>query len=150
VQRRRPGPRPGEHGYRRDVTAAQLARWWAAPRRSWVFLVLLAAGACGQPTASLPPIPPSPVVGVVVRIDSPSLGVVHEFDVRTVGGQTVTLAMGQLENAVEFSPSHLAEHMATGVPVKAFYRLQDGRPTVYRLEDAVPASPAPPSSSPTG
>jgi hypothetical protein len=108
-----------------------------------VFSVLAnAACACTPPLPTPPPIPPSPVVGVVVRIDSPSLGVVNEFDLLTPSGQTVTLAMGVLENAQQFSPSHLATHEATGVPVRAFYRLQDGRPFVYRLEDAIP-SPAP-------
>jgi hypothetical protein len=98
--------------------------------------------ACTPRLPTPAPVPPSPVVGVVVRIDSPSLGVVNEFDLLTPDGKTVILAMGVLENAQQFSLSHLATHEATGVPVRAYYRLQDGRPFVYRLEDAVP-SPAP-------
>ena len=58
------------------------------------------------------------------------------FVLRLPDETTVTLTLGILENATEFSPSHLAEHMATSVPVRAFYRLEDGVPTVYRLEDA--------------
>ena len=105
-------------------------------------VLLNAACACTPQLPTTPPIPPSPVVGVVIRIDSPSLGVVNEFDLLTPSGETVTLAMGVLENAQQFSLSHLATHEATGVPVRAYYRLQDGRPFVYRLEDAIP-SPAP-------
>ncbi|TME12059.1 MAG: hypothetical protein E6I65_04765 [Chloroflexi bacterium] len=108
-----------------------------------VYLVLVnAACACTARPPTPGPIPPSPVVGVVVRIDSPSLGVVNDFDLLMPNGQTVTLEMGVLENAQQFSPSHLATHEATGVPVRAYYLRQGGKPFVYRLEDAVP-SPAP-------
>ncbi|HUQ43908.1 MAG TPA: hypothetical protein VM451_05790 [Candidatus Limnocylindria bacterium] len=51
-------------------------------------------------------------------------------------GTTIHLDMGTLENATEFSPSHLAEHQVTGVPVRAAYRVVDDVPIVYRLEDA--------------
>ena len=102
--------------------------------------------ALSRPTASPPAdLPPSPVEGVVVRIDQASLGVVNEVDVLMVNGKTVTLAMGPLENAQQFSPSHLSQHMATALPILAYYRLQDGRPVIYRLEDALP-SPAPSST----
>ena len=111
------------------------------PLRVLLPVLALLVGSC-TPVPTPPPIPASPVVGVVVRIDSPSLGVVKEFDLLTPNGQTVTLAVGVLENAQQFSLSHLATHEATGVPVRAYYQLQGGRPFVYRLEDAV-ASPAP-------
>lgn len=106
------------------------------------FVLPNAACACTPRLPTPGPVPASPLVGVVIRIDSPSLGVVNEFDLLTPNGQTVTLEMGVLENAQQFSLSHLATHEATGVPVRAYFRLQDGRPLVYRLEDAVP-SPAP-------
>ena len=89
----------------------------------------------GGPSAT-PSLPPSPIEGVVVRIDVESLTQIREVDIRTTDGRTVTLAVGTLENAIEFSPSHLAEHMATGVAIRAYYRLYDGRPVIYRLEDA--------------
>ena len=79
---------------------------------------------------------PSPVVGVVVRVDSAGLGQVRGFDLRIENGSTVRLTLGVLENAAEFSPSHLAEHQASSEPVRAFYRLEAGVPVVYRLEDA--------------
>jgi hypothetical protein len=92
-----------------------------------------------SPTA--PPIPPSPVDGVVVFVDSSGLTAVRGFSVRLADGTTVHLEMGVLENAAEFSPSHLTEHMATGEPIRAFYRFLNEVPYVYRLEDApIPAS----------
>ena len=90
-----------------------------------------------------PNVPPSPVVGVVVAIDQVSLTQVNSFEMRTTDGRTVTLKVGALDNATQFSLSHLATHMATGVPIRAFYRVENGAPLVYHLEDAVPASASP-------
>lgn len=91
---------------------------------------------CGcSPT--VPPLPPSPVVGVVVFVDSSSLGTVDSFTLRLADGSAAVLPMGTLENAADFPPGHLAEHQATASPVRAFYRLDaSGIPSVYRLEDA--------------
>jgi hypothetical protein len=94
----------------------------------------------GGPEATPPPLPASPVEGVVVAVDSPSLGEVRAFAVRTTDGLVFDLQLGPLENATEFSPSHLGEHMATSQPILAYYRLQAGTPVVYRLEDAPPAA----------
>ena len=85
----------------------------------------------------------SPVTGIVIAVDSPSLGQVRDFVLRVADGTTVTLAMGQLENATEFSPSHLVEHMASSEPIRAYYRLENGSPVAYRLEDAPLPSPSP-------
>ncbi len=106
-----------------------------------VALVLIAglsappACAC-TPTAA--PLPPSPVDGVVVAVDSAGLGQVKAFTLRLPGGSTILLTLGTLENATEFSPSHLSEHQVTSQPIRAFYRLEDGKPVVYRLDDAPP------------
>lgn len=93
------------------------------------------ACACIQPT---PELPASPVVGVVVAVDSAGLGQVSGFSLRVDGGWAFKLALGPLENAAQFSPSHLAEHLASSEPVRAFYRLEGGKVLVYRLEDAPP------------
>lgn len=90
-----------------------------------------------------PPLPSSPVDGQVIAVNSPSLGKVNDFTLRLSGGWTITLTIGVLENPTEFSPSHLTEHMATSSPVRAFFRLENGKPTVYRLEDAPEATPTP-------
>ena len=90
----------------------------------------------GGPEATPPPLPASPVEGVVVAVDSPALGQVRGFALRTSDGALFDLQLGQLENATDFSPSHLAEHMASSQPILAYYRLEAGKPVVYRLEDA--------------
>jgi len=92
-----------------------------------------AACAC---TPTTPPAPSSPVDGVVIAVDSAGLGQVKAFVLRLPDASTLTLTLGTLENATAFSPGHLAEHMATSFPVRAFFRMENGVPTVYRLEDA--------------
>jgi len=102
-----------------------------------VFIVAVARScACTPLPATAPPPPPSPVSGVVIRVDSAGLNAVSGFTLRLSDGSSVDLKLGTLENPTEFSPSHLAEHQATGNPVRAFYRNVAGVPTVYRLEDA--------------
>jgi hypothetical protein len=85
----------------------------------------------------------SPVQGVVIAVDSVGLGQVRDFVIRVADGATVTLELGPLENATEFPPSHLVEHMASSEPIRAYYRLEDGNPVAYRIEDAPPPSPDP-------
>ncbi len=85
------------------------------------------------PSASAPA---SPVVGVVTKVDSAGLDKVSGFTLRTDAGQTLQLAIGTLENGSVFPPGHLAEHAATGVPVRAYFRVEGDRLVVYRLEDA--------------
>jgi len=91
--------------------------------------------ACSCTPTPLPP-PVSPIEGVVVAVDTVSLGQVSSFVLRLDDASTLRLRVGRLENATEFSPSHLSEHMASSEPVRAFFRLEDGAPVVYRLEDA--------------
>ena len=71
-------------------------------------------------------------------MDSRGLGQVAGFTLRTPTTQSIDLRLGALEGASAFSPSHLAEHMASSQQVRAYYRLENGVPTVYRLEDATP------------
>ncbi len=44
--------------------------------------------------------------------------------------------IGTLENGDEFPPGHLAEHLAAAAPILVYFRVQDGKLVVYRLEDA--------------
>jgi hypothetical protein len=85
--------------------------------------------------ACTPPAIDSPLVGVVVGVDSAGLGDVRGFTLRTSDG-TFALTLGPLENATEFSPGHLTEHMASSEPVRAYFRLDGSEAIVYRLEDA--------------
>ena len=89
------------------------------------------------PQVAQTPAPSSPIVGIVIAVDSPSLGKVNGFTLReAASGVAQTFKLGLLENATEFSPSHLSEHMASSVPVRVFFRLENGQPFVYRIEDA--------------
>ncbi len=104
------------------------------------FVFWSAGRVCGAANAPCATPPPSPVVGVVVSVDTPSLGKVNGFDLRLADGSTLTLKVGVLENPTQFSPSHLLAHEATSVPIRAFYHLDNGTPVVYRLEDANPTA----------
>jgi hypothetical protein len=128
------------------VTPYEPIRW--KPRLATRFLptiiVLATLGVVGvvalggnfAPRPSDPPLSASPIDGVIVSVDALSLTEVLSFQIRTSDGTVFELAMGTLENATEFSPSHLSEHQATSVPVRAYYRLENDIPVVYRLEDA--------------
>jgi len=123
------------------------ARRRARARRFWpalaVFAGIVALGIFGfgsqatcACTPTQPPPPTSPIEGVVIAVDSASLGQVSSFVLRLADASTLRLTVGQLENATEFSPSHLNEHMASSEKVRAFFRMENGVPVVYRLEDA--------------
>ena len=128
------GAAPGPSRGRRAFQWLSLFAVVAIPLAAIVWLAAApAACACsGSPV----PLPPSPVEGVVIAVDSAGLGQVRRFELRLDGGGVIGLTLGPLENAAEFSPSHLGEHLASSEPVRAYYRLVEGVPTVYRLEDA--------------
>lgn len=114
-----------------------------------VFVVLGVIGYVGyraateEPAATPGALPASPITGVVIAVDSQGLGQIRAFAIQLSDGSAFDLTMGPLENAIEFSPAHLAEHMATREPIRAFYRLEAGVATVYRLEDASATAPSP-------
>ena len=90
----------------------------------------------GSPGASVPA--SSPVEGVVVAVESEGLGQVEGFVLRLQDSSTITFTLGPLENASEFSPSHVTEHFATSEPIRVYFRLENDSPVAYRLEDAPP------------
>jgi len=98
--------------------------------------VIAACGPTQSPTAApVGSLPPSPVDGVVVHVDSAGLADVKGFDLRLTDGTILGFSLGPLDNGAQFAPGHLAEHEATGAPVRVFYRIANGIPVVYRLED---------------
>jgi hypothetical protein len=97
-------------------------------------LLLAACGACG--CSSFDPGTTSPVDGVVIAVDAVSLTNVRGFTIRTSGGDTFDFTLGDLENATDFSPSHLKEHQATSAPIRVWFQVVNGDRVVYRLEDA--------------
>jgi hypothetical protein len=105
-----------------------------------LLLAAIALAACqGGPTiapAQTPDIA-SPVDGIVLSVDSAGLGDVRGFTLRPNGSGTgFGFVLGDLENATEFSPSHLAEHQASSSPVRVYFRVDGDERVVYRLEDA--------------
>lgn len=74
--------------------------------------------------------------GVIVGVQAESLDEVRGFRLRTEAGQVVEFVIGTLENPTEFPPSHLAEHQATGQPVRVLYLQQGESKVAVRLDDA--------------
>lgn len=96
---------------------------------------LLSGG--GSPGATAAPAGTTPVVGVVVAVDSGGLTDVRSFTLRTTdGGRLLVFGLSAQENGVEFPPGHLAEHQLTGSPVRVWYRPGDDPLLAIRLEDA--------------
>ena len=135
MRRGNPDSRPREHRSRAGLSVHRRIQ-----RLAFGLVALGAAAtllvACA-PQAAQTPASTSPVVGIVMAVDSPSLGKVNGFTLReTASGTTLVFKLGVLENATVFSPSHLAEHMASSEPIRVFWRMENGDRVAYRLEDA--------------
>ena len=78
----------------------------------------------------------SPVDGIVLAVDAASLTDIRGFTLRTPAGQSLDFTLGALENATQFSPSHLKEHQATSSPIRVWFRVENGARVAYRIEDA--------------
>jgi hypothetical protein len=74
--------------------------------------------------------------GVVVSVQATGLNSVQGFSIRTADGRTVDFRLGNLENATAFSPSHLAVHRVSLIPVRVTYVEEGGARVAVRLEDA--------------
>jgi hypothetical protein len=77
----------------------------------------------------------STATGVVVAVESTSLTNITAFTIRESGGQTRRFVVAGLQNATEFPPGHLVEHIASGVPVVVTWRDEDGVATAIRIVD---------------
>ena len=125
----------------------QLPRWAGVGAIVLVALVGLSIFAPVRLCGCSPPAPPTPDVtspadGVVIAVDAASLTDVRAFTLRTSGGFAFEFKLGTLENATEFSPSHLKEHQATSAPIRVWFRVENGVRVAYRLDDA-PEVPSP-------
>jgi hypothetical protein len=131
------------------VTRLALPRAPRAPRVGALaigLLALLALAACGSSATPSPAtvdgLPSSPVDGLVLRVDATGLSQVQGFTLRTAAGAVLHFSIGNLENATQFPPGHLAEHEANAAPVRVYYVPgPEGGLVVYRLEDALSPSP---------
>jgi hypothetical protein len=107
------------------------------PRRSLFIAAVVLAAACQSPIPPPTPDVTSPIDGVVIAVDSAGLGDVRGFTLRPGSSPfSFGFVLGTLENATEFSPSHLAEHQASSEPIRVWFRVEGGERVVYRLEDA--------------
>lgn len=96
------------------------------------------SGASQAPEASgsAAAVPASPVTGVLTDITSAGLSQVSAFRIRLDDGTELSFRIGVLENGAEFPPGHLAEHLASSLPVRVFFRVEGADLVVYRIEDA--------------
>ena len=120
-------------------------------------LVLVALAGCvpgdaastDAPSASAVPGSPvalvSPIEGVPIDIDAEGFTKITAFTIRTDDGQELRFRMGPLENATEFPPTHLAEHLAGSTRIVVSFRPEGSDEVAYRIEDASTrvASPSP-------
>ena len=112
------------------------------------FLLAIALGvavaACGGSAdvpASVAPAPSgleSPVEGVPIDIDAEGFTKVLAFTLRMDDGAQVLFRMGTIENAAQFPPNHLAEHLAGSTRIRVFFRRDGSDLVAYRLEDVTP------------
>lgn len=88
----------------------------------------------------------SPIDGVPIDIEAEGFTKIEAFTIRTDDGRTLRFLMGPLENATQFPPAHLAEHLAGSTRVRVFFRPDGPDERTYRLEDAPsPSGSASPS-----
>jgi hypothetical protein len=76
------------------------------------------------------------VEGVLIHVDTQGLDAVEAFTLRTDEGRAIEFRVGVIENAAEFPPGHLAEHLANGQPIRVTYRREGSANVAFRLEDA--------------
>jgi hypothetical protein len=101
-------------------------------RRLAVVLALVTAG--GMVAACEPTL--FSETGVIVSIDSPALGRVDGFELRTGDGRVLAFDTRDLRFDPGFPAAHLSEHLLTTEPVRVTYRRVDDRNVVVRLADA--------------
>jgi len=105
--------------------------------------IALVVAACAEPAASVPSVAPdatpaivpaSPVEGVVVRVETSGLNDFRGFQLRLDSGEIVVFTLGRLENAAEFPPNHLPEHLAASDRLRIWFVPEGDALVVYRME----------------
>ncbi len=86
--------------------------------------LLLFAGACGDGVHT--------AHGLVTQVQARSLTEIATFTVGDEAGRSWTF---ETDGPIEFTPSHLREHMLTGQPVTVYYRDQGERLLAERVAD---------------
>lgn len=96
-------------------------------------VLALAAAACSSGDSE--PEGTTSETGLVVSVDTPSLGQVDGFELLTDDGQTLAFDTTDLEFDAAFPVSHLSEHQLLSDPVRVTYHPDGERLVVTRLED---------------
>ncbi|CAN5620670.1 hypothetical protein BH24CHL9_BH24CHL9_03250 [soil metagenome] len=73
--------------------------------------------------------------GLLTGIDSPAIGQVDSFELRTEDGRTLVFDTTALDFRPEFPVAHLADHQRSASPVTVTYRQEGDRLVVTRLDD---------------
>lgn len=131
------GGSPGSSGPALSPTASILPPATSSVGPATSAAASISPASPGSAAPSAPGAVSSPVVGVVVAVDSAGLGSVSGFTLRLTGGAQVRFRVtGALENAAQFPLGHLSEHLATAAPVRVFFRTSGDLLVAYRIEDA--------------
>ena len=73
--------------------------------------------------------------GIVLSVDSPSLGQVDGFELLTGDGEIVTFDTSELRFRQEFPAPHLSEHQMLGDRIVVTYKTEGARLLVTQLDD---------------
>ena len=73
--------------------------------------------------------------GVVMEVDSPSLGQVDAFELRTTEGESLLFDTSELRFRPEFPAAHLIEHRLVGDVITVTYKQEGDRLMVTQLDD---------------
>jgi hypothetical protein len=112
-----------------------------------VMVIALTGGAAillggGAPATPSPPADAPTVDGVVIAVDAASLTDVKSFTLRTQDGRQMTFGLAELQNGTQFAPGHLAEHQATALPVRVWYRDASPPQALYLMDAPAVSSPS--------
>lgn len=91
--------------------------------------------ACAAPIQTL--------TGIVVDVESSSVGSVDQVAVRTANGNVLRFDVDRLDINNGLPPQHLREHLATGIPIVVEYVVEGDRNVALRYNDAPGASGSP-------
>ena len=110
---------------------------------------VLIFGGVGRAGPSTRPDLPT-AIGVIVAVDSAGLSNVNTFTLRQADGTNLKFELTKQENAVQFPPGHLQQHLATARLTQVWYRAEGGVLFAIQLADAPqpPGASSPPSQSP--
>ncbi|MGD8486283.1 MAG: hypothetical protein PVH07_06555 [Chloroflexota bacterium] len=73
--------------------------------------------------------------GIVIDVDSPTLGQVDAFELLTRQGRTLRFDTSELRFRAEFPASHLIEHQVIGDTIIVTYKQDGERLVVTQLDD---------------